>query len=315
MKKRNCLKFRSPHRRLATRFYLLFLLFVLPCIPILFPTASFADDVAGTVQSDEVSAEFDGRYIIHLSENPRVRSSDRPEPGYFDSLAIELFTQAGIYAEIVPQMPWKRQMELAEREAGHVIYPTTRSDDREDKFKWVGPVSRTIWNLYGFEDRNWSDTGFEDILESARIGTLMGSAREAYLRERGAKQIVIVPREELLLPMLLADRIDLIAIGGNVLRHYIDEIEQKETGANVPKIDGAVSYRSCYLYIAISGDVPDEDILRLQAQLDAFKRNGFFVKNRQTHGLSTNLDGSFLKAMLDLSNNGVRCIDLAGSDD
>ncbi|MEQ8389957.1 MAG: transporter substrate-binding domain-containing protein [Thalassospira sp.] len=258
-------------------------------------------------------APFGGRYILHLSENARVRSSGRPEPGYFDNLAIKLFGKAKLQTEIVAQMPWKRAMELAEREAGHVIYPATRSENREEQFKWVGPISRAIWNLYGFSNKGWSEMGFDNLLAQARIGTLMGSAREAYLRQRGAQHIVAVPREELLLPMMLADRVDLIAIGGNILRHYIDAAKDPDGNQGVPDIDGAVPYRSCYLYIAISGDVPDKDISNLQTTLDGFKTSGVFVENRAAHGLSTNVEGSFLSAMLNLENNGVSCVDLDGN--
>ena len=256
---------------------------------------------------------FAGEYIIHLSESDRPSASDRPEPGYFDSLAIALFDQARLKSRIVDQMPWKRQMELAERGSGHVIYPTTRVDYRENAFKWVGPVSRTIWKLYGFEERGWPELGLETLLRDARIGVLMGSAREAYLRQLGAENLVVVPREELLLPMMLAERVDLIAIGGNILRHYIDEVRADDTGKSVPDIDGALPYRTCYLYIAISGDVPDRDIDRLQTTLDGFKTNGFFIENRKAHGLSSDTDSSFLRAMLDLGNNGVSCVDLDGA--
>ena len=75
-----------------------------------------------------------------------------------------------------------------------------------------------------------------------------------------------------------------------------------------------VPYRSCYLYIAISGNVPEGDISRLQAQLDRFKTDGFFLENRRAHGLSTNPESSFIQAMLNLGNNGVRCIDLPDED-
>ncbi|MBO6806577.1 ABC transporter substrate-binding protein [Thalassospira sp.] len=264
-----------------------------------------AKDISGTTA-------FDGTYVIHLSESARAGASGRPEPGYFDNLAIELFTQSGLDIELVPQMPWKRQMEIADREAGHVIYPTTRVDYREDVFKWVGPVSRTIWKLYGFENKGWPDIAFETLLRDARIGVLLGSAREAYLRMRGAEQLVMVPREELLLPMMMADRVDLIAIGGNILRHYIDQARSENPDTPVPDVAGALPYRTCYLYIAISGDVPDRDIAKLQTRLDTFKTNGFFVENRRQNGLSTNLESSFLKAMLDLDNNGVSCVDLNG---
>ncbi|PKR58928.1 ABC transporter substrate-binding protein [Thalassospira lohafexi] len=258
---------------------------------------------------------FDGTYKIHLSENPKVRSSGRPEPGYFDSLVTEVFKKAGIPSQLVAQVPWKRVMELATKDAGHVIYPTTRTESREDAFNWVGPISRTIWNLYGISTKNWGELGFERVLSEARIGVLLGSAREGYLQQRGAAQLILVPREELLLPMLLADRVDLIAIGGNILRHYIDAIDISDTPGKLPKIDGALAYRSCYLYAAVSGDVPDRDIQKLQQQLDDFKRDGFFVENRRNHGLSTNQSGSFLSAMLDLDNNGVSCVDLNGDGD
>ncbi|MBP3125483.1 transporter substrate-binding domain-containing protein [Thalassospira sp. ER-Se-21-Dark] len=285
---------------------------ILACVLIVGTTAVRADEAA--TGNTPGTSPFNGTYVIHLSESTRVQSSGRPEPGYFDTLAIELFTKAGLAVEIVPQMPWKRQMELAGREVGHVIYPTTRIDHREDVFQWVGPVSRTFWNLFGFVDTGWSDMAFDTLLRDARIGVLMGSAREGYLRDRGAKQLVMVPREELLLPMMMADRVDLIAIGGNILRHYLDKVRAEYPEVSIPDVTGFKPYRTCYLYIAISGDVPQSDITRLQTQLDRFKTDGFFIENRRMHGLSTNLDSAFLKAMLDLDNNGVTCVDLTDID-
>lgn len=314
MEKRNCPIFRFFDWQVARRFASLTQVFLFLIILITNPFASHADETAANPEMPVTRAPFDGQYIIHLSENSRVRESGRPEPGYFDSLAIELFDKAGLDARIVEQMPWKRLLEQAAHGSGHVLYPTTRSEERENKFKWVGPVSRTLWNLYGFAKDGWADQGFESLLVNARIGVLMASAREAYLRERGAERLVVVPREELLLPMMQAGRIDLIAIGGNILNHYVEEANTKANGAEIADIDGVVPYRSCYLYIAISGDVPDEDVSRLQEQLDQFKTDGFFLANRQSHGLSTNPESGFIRAMLNLGNNGVSCIDLAGVD-
>lgn len=280
-------------------------------VALLFAPASIKAQEAETQNTSDKTV-FDGTYVIHLSEKTRVKASGRPEPGYFDSLAIELFTKAGLNVEIVPHMPWKRQMEVAQREVGQVIYPTTRIEHREDVFHWVGPVSRTFWNLFGFADRGWSEMSFETLLDVARIGVLMGSAREGYLRDRGAKQLVMVPREELLFPMMKANRVDLIAVGGNILRHYVGQETSQNPDTPMPEVTGIMPYRACYLYIAISGDVPDDDLVKLQTQLDTFKTNGFFVENRRLNGLSINPKSSFLKAMLNLDNNGVTCIDLDG---
>ncbi|MCC9621206.1 ABC transporter substrate-binding protein [Thalassospira sp. MA62] len=254
----------------------------------------------------------DGAYAIHLNAEHFDPSSVYPELDYFDALVIELFNQSQIKNRVTERMPWKRVVEIAEQEKGHVLYPTTRTDDREGMFKWVGPISRTIWNLYGISADGWADRSFDDILKNARIGALMGSARESYLRAQGAENLIVMPREELLLPMLMAGRVDLLAIGGNILRHYIDVAASSDDGGGMPEIGGAVAYRTCYLYIAISGDVPDQDISRLQDKLDEFKINGVFTNIRAKFGLSTDEQSPFLQAMLSGENNGVGCVDMNG---
>ncbi|UKV16972.1 transporter substrate-binding domain-containing protein [Thalassospiraceae bacterium SW-3-3] len=249
-------------------------------------------------------------YTIHRSEGGA--DPIRPEPGYFDDLVVSVFQDAGLSYIIAEQAPWKRVMEQAMQGDRHVIYPTTRTADRENRFKWVGPISRTIWNLYGYADAKWQNMPFEEILASARIGVLLGSAREPYLRRRGAQQLVLVPREDLLLPMLQADRVDLIAIGGSVLRHYRDIVDPS---AQQRDIDGVLPYRSCFLYMAISKAAPVGEIEALQKSLDKNKQTGQFIELREKHGLSSDTDSAFLRAMLNLDNNGVACLDLFGRDD
>lgn len=273
------------------------------------PGSEIDDDLASDMPDDlgdQTALAFDGTYKIHLSESGKSTTSARPEPGYFDRLVITLFDKAGLSTRLSPPEPWKRQLEKSATDPGHVIYPTTRTKAREDHFKWVGPISRTVWNLYGFATTDWQNASFDTVLREASIGVLLGSAREAYLRKSGAQKLVMVPREELLLPMLMAHRVDMIAIGGNILRHYIKAADK------LPKIESKLAYRTCYLYVAVSGDVPDRDITTLQRQLDRFKRSGFFIQNRRDHGLSTNAFKPFLRAMLDLDNNGVGCVDLNG---
>ena len=264
------------------------------------------------IQLQQTDTLIDGElaYTIHASEGGRDKV--RPEPGYFDDLVTTLFNDAGLPYVIAAQAPWKRVMEQAVQGTRHVIYPTTRTADREDSFKWVGPISRTIWNLYGYADAKWQDMSFDNILSSARIGVLLGSAREPYLRKRGAQQLVLVPREELLLPMLHADRVDLIAIGGSVLRQYRDIVDPS---AQQRDIDGILPYRSCFLYIAISNAAPIDEIKKLQNSLNKIKQSGQFINLRERHGLSSNTDSAFLRAMLNLDNNGVACLDLFGRDD
>lgn len=276
-----------------------------------FQSGNKSDDQSA-IQLQQTDTLIDGElaYTIHVSEGGRDKV--RPEPGYFDDLVTTLFNDAGLPYVIAAQAPWKRVTEQTLQGARHVIYPTTRTADRENSFNWVGPISRTIWNLYGYADARWQDMSLDNILSSARIGVLLGSAREPYLRRRGAQRLVLVPREDLLLPMLQADRVDLIAIGGSILRHYRELVDSR---AKQRDIDGILPYRSCFLYIAISNEAPTDEIKKLQNSLDKIKQSGQFINLREKHGLSSNKDSAFMRAMLNLNNNGVACLDLFGRDD
>lgn len=235
------------------------------------------------------------------------RDGVSPESRYFHQLVKEVFVKSGIEFVDVPGAPWKRSYMQTLMGSRYVLFPATRTEDREALFKWVGPISRTVWNLYGLAGNGWAGRKIDDILQNAQIGVTQGSARQHYLEGVGADHVVGVPRDDLLLPMLQAGRVDMIAMGGVPLhRLMVDWDVARQT------VVKTATYRTCYLYIAMSPDSAPEDVASLQASLDDLKRSGRFLDLRRQFGLRVNTKGSFIKSMLDLKNNGVGCVGSAG---
>ncbi|MFH1805712.1 MAG: ABC transporter substrate-binding protein [Pseudomonadota bacterium] len=241
-------------------------------------------------------------YTLHLYEIDNT--GPRPDLAYFDTLARTVFDQAGL-PHIEEKNPWKRAYQATLSGPRQVIYPTTRTPDREDLFAWVGPVSRTVWSLYGLSDGPWRDMPFENVLSQARIGVAMGAAREDYLQQRGVTNLVSVPRQELLVPMLMAQRLDLVALG---ISHLRADLATHNIPAN--RISSMAVYRICYLYLALSRDTPSDHLDALQKSLNRIKESGEFAKIRQKFGLESDEQGSFMQAMMNRGNDGLGCVDV-----
>ncbi|AUG54671.1 substrate-binding periplasmic protein [Thalassospira marina] len=243
-------------------------------------------------------------YVLHQSF-PRNAGEGRPEQLFFDELARALFKDAGLSFSEQDQQPWKRAYQETLYGPRHVIYPTTRTTDRENDLKWAGPISRTFWNLYGRKDAGWTDQKLADIFASARIGVAMGSAREDYLRKRGAKNIVSVPRDDQLFAMLQAERIDVVAMGAASVDFFSNDPENQ--GIELGRL---ASYRVCYLYFALSKDSANGDVAKLQNSLEAFYQDGRFLAMRRDFDLSADPDSEFIQALADPKNRDIGCVDI-----
>ena len=81
-------------------------------------------------------------------------------------------------------LPWKRAYAQAVREPDTCIFSTTRTPEREAQFRWIGPLTEAEWVLYGLVSRHFSLRSLDDA-RGLVIGTVLGDARDEYLRARG----------------------------------------------------------------------------------------------------------------------------------
>lgn len=177
----------------------------------------------------------------------------------------EIMARAAIGYQI-ELLPWKRAYDSALHLPDTCVYSTTRTAERENLFKWVGPVAVSEWVLFGRADRKYKLNTLEDA-RSLRIGTYNGDVRDSYLRARGF-QVDTVIDDTLNPKKLLADRIDLWASG-----KFEGRAITVHNGWG-DKLVPVLSFNKAELYLACNRSLPDAVIERLNAVLAAMNKDG-----------------------------------------
>jgi polar amino acid transport system substrate-binding protein len=167
-------------------------------------------------------------------------------------------------------LPWKRAYTMAQQHARTCVYSTSRTPEREKQFKWVGPTDEAEWVFMGRADHKFILRTLDDA-RSLRIGTYNGDARDEFLRTRGFN-VEPVQSDASNPKKLLLNRIDLWAVG---LR----------TGSSLPpelggngEIIPLLTFHRVKVYLACNPTVPDALIDRMNATLDAMRRDGTFAR-------------------------------------
>ena len=163
-------------------------------------------------------------------------------------------------------LPWKRAYRIALARPDGCVFSTTRTPERENLFKWVGPTDEGDWVLLGRADHGYRLETLEDA-RKLRIGTYNGDARDSYLRARGfhvdpAANDLINPKK------LMLKRIDLWAAGFRRGSPYLEL--NGWSGRIVP----VFTFNHVKLYLACNLAVPDATIDKLNAAFDAMARDG-----------------------------------------
>ena len=177
----------------------------------------------------------------------------------------EMFKRAGIAYSLTLRFPWDRIYKLALEKPGYGVFVTARLPEREQLFKWVGPIGPDDWVMLARGD---SDIRL-DSLEQARqyrIGAYKGDAIAEYLSEKGIGHSTSL-RDQENARKLMAGQIDLWATGDPAGRYLA-----KQEG--IGGLKTVLRFDSAELYLALNRETPDELVTKLQAALDAMRAEG-----------------------------------------
>jgi len=182
----------------------------------------------------------------------------------------EMLARAG-YAYKIDVLPWKRAFTMAQRDPYTCVYPTSRTPEREQQFKWVGPTDEAEWVLMGRAGRQYNVHSLDDA-RKLRIGTYNGDARDEFLRARGfevdgAQNDASNPKK------LLLDRIDLWAVG--VRNNDLSALSQFAAAEQIVPV---LTFHHVKVYLACNPSVPDAMVARMNAALDAMRKDGTFAR-------------------------------------
>ncbi|QPI53090.1 ABC transporter substrate-binding protein [Massilia antarctica] len=225
--------------------------------------------VAGLLAGADVRAaspQASPRLYITTEYSPPASMLDGEHViGYSTEKVREIMARASISYSI-DLLPWKRAYTAAVQRPNGCVYATTRTPEREQLFKWVGPTDEGEWVLLGRADRAYQLTSLEDA-RGLRIGTYNGDARDEYLRSRGF-QVDPAPNDMLNPQKLLMNRIDLWAAG---LRPGSGVMEQNGWAGRIVPV---LVFNRIKVYLACNRAIPDAVIGKMNAALDAMDRDG-----------------------------------------
>ncbi|MFH6600177.1 substrate-binding periplasmic protein [Ectopseudomonas khazarica] len=234
--------------------------------------------MAGTlvVLSGAARAEVDPDYsVVLLTENfppynMAINGKNFAQEDNIDGIAVdiikEMFKRAGVKYSLTLRFPWDRIYNLALEKPGYGVFVAARLPEREELFKWVGPIGPDDWVLLAKGDSPISLTSL-DQAKKYRIGAYKGDAISEYLTEKGVEHSTSL-RDQENARKLMAGQIDLWATGDPAGRYLA-----KQEG--ISGLRTVLRFDSAELYLALNKDIPDEIVSKLQAALDQMRAEGF----------------------------------------
>lgn len=193
------------------------------------------------------------------------------EDGQLTGVAVEitrLLLKEIKHPDNIRVLPWARALRNIETQSNQVLFAMARTAEREDKFQWVGPILSD--NIYLFQKAD--NPIFYKHLQQARkveyIAVSRGFPEQSFLEEIDFYNLVLTHNPESNIKLLLSNRVDLIAAGANVID---DMVKEAGFSANQIKQTG-IKLFGTDLYIALSKNIPLEQVIIWQNALDKLKK-------------------------------------------
>lgn len=172
---------------------------------------------------------------------------------------------------IIFLIPWARAYKLAKAEPNVFLYSMARRPNRENLFKWVGPIARKKTMLFAKRGSNLKIKSLNDAKQVTSIGTMREDSKEQYLTKEGFTNLDSAAQWDQALKKLLAGRVSLW------INTDLDApVIAKQAGINNNEIVGVYKLYDYDLYIGVSKATPDRIVSLWQHALDDLKNDGTF---------------------------------------
>jgi len=179
-------------------------------------------------------------------------------------------------------LPWARAYNMIQRKPGTILFTTTRTQERENMFKWVGPIIEVEFNLYALKKRHINIRSVADI-KKYKIGTLREDVVESLLIKKTGMKVTDFERVAssiLNIKKLHAGRVDMVPQSRDTTMNTC-----RETGLNPDEFEPVYTLEKKSMYYAFHKDSSDDVITMFQSAFDELKKEGelaeFFRKYKK----------------------------------
>lgn len=203
--------------------------------------------------------------VAFLTEDyaPYSWMEDGQAVGHGIDLIREVAARAALTSS-VEITKWTRAIALAEKDENTCVFSAARTEEREPKFQWAGPMYVESTYLVQLAGAN-ADVTTLDVALTKAIGTQVGDFTIDLLNDLGAAQVDTAPDLSKTLKKLRAGRLDYIILGEDGARTIAKQNADLELALEVSKDE---------FFIACSKSTPAETVAKIDAAMDSMMEDG-----------------------------------------
>jgi len=178
-------------------------------------------------------------------------------------------------------LPWSRALDAAQQAKNRVIYSVYRIPERENLFKWVGPIYQVDTMLWGLKSKAFPINSIEDA-KKYRISVQADSAYAIALEKKGFdKNKIELNYVQTDIRMVLGGRADLVPLSLfsiGKLNDRAKEFSETEPGVqkSIPQWMAYAVLSTDSVFLGFNKDTADEVVEAWQKELVKLKRVGFY---------------------------------------
>jgi polar amino acid transport system substrate-binding protein len=168
--------------------------------------------------------------------------------------------------------PWTRAYDMGLKQQNVILVCPKRTDERADKFQWVGPLLASEANLYA---RRGSGVRIHSLDEAKSAGILVTRSAFTYehLKSSGFTHLEAAPTSVSVVKMLMADRLSLMAVDQQELLAIL-----KDAGVPHDAVELVYSLTPTRSFLTFPKNAPDAMVSKWQKALNEMKKDGSFKR-------------------------------------
>jgi len=222
------------------------------------------------------SVQAHAQLKIYTEDSPPLNFvKDRRLDGVAVALIQEIQKRAGDNSEI-QVVPWARGYEAVQQDANTALFSTTRTPERERKFKWVGPLAGDTWIFVLKKGSPATINSLEDAKKLRAVGVYVNDAKEEYLKKMGFTNLAAVSNDESNVQKLVGGRIDAWFTSEETMKAF--------DGKNGASLATAFSAQRTTQYVAFSLKTDDAIVLKWQQAFDSMVKDGTYAAIHRKYG-------------------------------
>ena len=167
-------------------------------------------------------------------------------------------------------LPWARAYDYVLHRENHALFSTTRTRERENLFKWVGPIVTSQWVFFARKGSNLQIFSLADAKKVKAIGIKINDATEKYLEKRGFSNLEGTLKNAHNIKKLCAGRIDLWLADKFQGIHNAKKIGMRD------QIESVYTVVEVEYHIVFNKNTSDAVIVKWQTTLDEIKKDGIY---------------------------------------